>query len=156
MAVWWPISAARVSGLELQRRLQTAGSPFPLIFVTGHGDIRLAVEAMKAGAVDFLQKPFRDQPFLDAIERAVELSRAHHAASQRSREARAILTRLSPRKPRWRAGWRWAEPTRPLPGNWPSAGTPYMCTASTSWIKPMPAIQPIWPADPARRPDRAG
>ena len=75
------IRMPRVSGLELQRRLQAAGSPFPLIFVTGHGDVELAVEAMKAGAVDFLQKPFRDQPFLDAIERAVELSRAHHAAS---------------------------------------------------------------------------
>ena len=103
------IRMPRVSGLELQRRLQVAGSPFPLIFVTGHGDVELAVEAMKAGAVDFLQKPFRDQPFLDAIERAVELSRAHHAASQRSQEARAILARLSPRETevaRWLAlGW---------------------------------------------------
>ena len=48
-------------------------------------------------------------------------------------------------KRRWRAGWRWAGPTRRLPGNWRSANTPCMCTASTSWTRPTPAVRPTWP-----------
>lgn len=98
-----------MDGLAVIAAIRADDTQVPIIMITGHGSIELAVEAMKAGAVDFLQKPFRDQPFLDAIERAVELSRAHHAASQRSQEARAILTRLSPRETevaRWLAlGW---------------------------------------------------
>lgn len=88
----------RLSGLELQRRLNAADNPFPILFMTGHGDVELAVQAMKAGALDFLQKPFRDQPFLDAVERAVEYSREQHQASLRCSQARDMLTRLSPRE----------------------------------------------------------
>lgn len=92
------IRMPRISGLELQRRLAALESPWPIIFMTGHGDVDLAVQAMKDGAVDFLQKPFKDQAFLDAIERAVELSRTRQQASRRSSEARALLARLSPRE----------------------------------------------------------
>lgn len=92
------IRMPRVSGLELQRRLQAADSPFPIIFMTGHGDVELAVQAMKAGAVDFLQKPFKDQPFLDTVERAVQLSLARYAATQRHQAARATLDRLTARE----------------------------------------------------------
>jgi FixJ family two-component response regulator len=88
----------RISGLELQRRLQGSGSLFPVIFMTGHGDVELAVQAMKNGAVDFLQKPFKDQQFLDAVEAAVHLSLKRHAADQRCRDAREMLDRLSSRE----------------------------------------------------------
>lgn len=88
----------RISGLELQRRLRAAGSPFPIIFMTGHGEVDLAVQAMKNGAVDFLQKPFKDQLFLDTVERAVQLSLERHAANRRHQEAREALDRLTVRE----------------------------------------------------------
>ena len=77
-----------LSGLELQRELAEAGSQIPIIFMTGHGDIPLTVHAMKAGAIEFLPKPFRDQDLLDAIRQALEWDRtvrqqsAEHAAIQ--------------------------------------------------------------------------
>lgn len=92
------IRMPRISGLELQRRLATLDSPWPVVFITGHGDVDLAVQAMKDGAVDFLQKPFKDHAFLDAIERAVGLSRTRQEASRRCNEARELLARLSPRE----------------------------------------------------------
>ncbi len=92
------IRMPRVSGLELQRRLQATDSSFPIIFMTGHGDVELAVQAMKVGAVDFLQKPFKDQLFLDTVERAVQLSRERYAVTRRHHEARAVLDRLSVRE----------------------------------------------------------
>src|SRR5215469_10002722 len=63
------------SGLDLQRELAEAGVHLPIIFVTGHGDIPMSVQAMKAGAVEFLTKPFRDQTLLDAIRQAIECDR---------------------------------------------------------------------------------
>ncbi|MEJ8570719.1 response regulator transcription factor [Microbaculum marinum] len=63
------------SGLELQRELAAAGSAIPIIFVTGHGDIAMSVAAMKAGALEFLTKPFRDQDLLDAVHRGLEEDR---------------------------------------------------------------------------------
>src|SRR5579872_1897383 len=57
-----------ISGLDLQRELEALGVRIPLIFITGHGDIPMSVRAMKAGAVEFLTKPFRDQDLLDAIQ----------------------------------------------------------------------------------------
>lgn len=92
------IRMPRISGLELQRRLNAAGSAFPIVFMTGHGDVELAVQAMKAGAVDFLQKPFKDQAFLDTIERAVALSQTRYEAEIRRQQARDSLARLSPRE----------------------------------------------------------
>ncbi|MBS1132189.1 MAG: regulatory protein LuxR:Response regulator receiver [Proteobacteria bacterium] len=92
------IRMPRISGLELQRRLRAADSPFPIVFMTGHGEVELAVQAMKNGAVDFLQKPFKDQIFLDTVERAVQLSLERHAANRRHQEAREVLDRLSVRE----------------------------------------------------------
>ncbi|MBL8491770.1 MAG: response regulator transcription factor [Rhodocyclaceae bacterium] len=92
------IRMPRVSGLELQRRLNALRSPYPIVFMTGHGDVELAVQAMKAGAMDFLQKPFKDQVFLDTVERAVEASRARHEAESRRARAGALLALLSPRE----------------------------------------------------------
>jgi two-component system, LuxR family, response regulator FixJ len=92
------IRMPRISGIELQRRLGSANSPWPIVFMTGHGDIELAVQAMKDGAVDFLQKPFKDQLLLDTVEWAVCVSQARQQASQRCSEARELLARLSPRE----------------------------------------------------------
>jgi FixJ family two-component response regulator len=61
-----------MSGLDLQRELAAANNLIPIIFITGHGDIPMSVRAMKAGAVEFLPKPFRDQDLLDAIQQAIE------------------------------------------------------------------------------------
>jgi two-component system response regulator FixJ len=64
-----------ISGLECQQRLNDIQCPLPIIFITGHGDVPMAVEAMKKGALEFLQKPFREQELLDCIQHALELNR---------------------------------------------------------------------------------
>jgi FixJ family two-component response regulator len=74
-----------LSGLEVQRELALAGNHIPIIFITGHGDIPMSVRAMKAGAVEFLTKPFRDQDLLDAVQQAIE--RDAEALKQRSQTA---------------------------------------------------------------------
>src|SRR6266705_557631 len=65
-----------LSGLDLQRELANTNATLPIIFLTGHGDFPMSVRAMKAGAVEFLTKPFRDQDLLDAIWNAIERDRA--------------------------------------------------------------------------------
>src|SRR5258706_2008515 len=67
------------SGLDLQRELGRMSAPIPIIFVTGHADIPMSVQAMKAGAVEVLTKPFRDQQLVDAIQQAIARDRAHRA-----------------------------------------------------------------------------
>lgn len=69
------IRLPRMSGLDFQSQLQSVGVSVPIIFMTGHGDIPMSVQAMKAGAVDFLAKPFRDQEMLDAVSVAIERDR---------------------------------------------------------------------------------
>ena len=81
------------SGLDLQHYLIRNGSPKPIIFLTGHGDIPMTVQAMKAGAVDFLTKPFRDQTLLDAVAVAIERDIAQMADARR---AKAISSDLRP------------------------------------------------------------
>ncbi len=65
------IRMPRMSGLDLQEKLNEQGSPLPIIFITGHGDIQMAVEAMRRGALDFIRKPFREQDLLDRINEAL-------------------------------------------------------------------------------------
>jgi FixJ family two-component response regulator len=72
-----------LSGLELQGSVSRLGTGMPVIVVTGFGDVRMAVQAMKAGAIDFLEKPFRDQDMLDAIASALDADRAHRAGGAR-------------------------------------------------------------------------
>jgi FixJ family two-component response regulator len=79
-----------LSGLDLQRRTGDAGIEIPIVFITGHGDIPMSVRAMKAGAVEFLTKPFRDQDLLDAIQLALERDR-------KARHQRAALDELRSR-----------------------------------------------------------
>jgi len=69
-----------LSGLDLQKRMAESKMEIPIIFITGHGDIPMTVQAMKAGAVEFLTKPFRDQELLDAIQQALERDRLARAA----------------------------------------------------------------------------
>jgi FixJ family two-component response regulator len=87
-----------IGGLELQRELTAAHNQIPIIFITGHGDIPMSVRAMKAGAVEFLPKPFRDQDLLDAIQLA--LARSEEALQQRSivAELRRRHEKLTPRE----------------------------------------------------------
>ena len=87
-----------VSGLDLQRDLMDADIRIPIIFITGHGDIPMSVRAMKAGAVEFLTKPFRDQDLLDAISQALERDRAHRSQYSEMAELRRRFKELTPRE----------------------------------------------------------
>jgi FixJ family two-component response regulator len=106
-----------VNGLEFQQVLAKAGIHIPIVFITGHGDIPMSVRAMKAGAVDFLPKPFRDQDMLDAVSRALRQDRERRNGEQagsrlrhrydsltrREREIMALVTSKS------RTNWRSAK-----------------------------------------------
>jgi len=87
-----------LSGLELQQRLAEGDRAMPIIFITGHGDIPMTVQAMKAGAVEFLSKPFRDQALLDAIQQALARDRAAHEQRAQSEELRRRYRSLTPRE----------------------------------------------------------
>ena len=87
-----------MSGLELQEQLASLGSTLPIIFITAHGDVPMAVEAVKAGAMDFVQKPFRDQELIDKIQVALaENARVRKKLEDRSRIAERIAS-LTPRE----------------------------------------------------------
>ena len=87
-----------MSGLELQQQLNLRGAIIPVIFITGHGDIPMAVEAMQHGAFDFLQKPFRDQDLIDRIQRALERDARNRAALAQHERIRASFDSLTPRE----------------------------------------------------------
>jgi len=87
-----------VSGLDFQAELSQAGIHVPIIFITGHGDIPMTVRAMKAGAVEFLTKPFRDQDLLDAVQIALERDRGQRSLDKTLREVRAHFEALTPRE----------------------------------------------------------
>jgi FixJ family two-component response regulator len=87
-----------LSGLDLQRRLADGDLTMPIIFITGYGDIPMTVQAMKAGAVEFLTKPFRDQDLLDAIHQALARDRTAHAQRAKSEDLRRRYRALTPRE----------------------------------------------------------
>jgi FixJ family two-component response regulator len=87
-----------VSGLEFQAELTKANSQIPIIFITGHGDIPMTVKAMKAGAVEFLTKPFRDQDLLDAVQAALEHAKSAHESEKAASELKAKFNSLTPRE----------------------------------------------------------
>jgi FixJ family two-component response regulator len=87
-----------ISGLDFQGELTKSGIKLPIIFMTGFGDVPMSVRAMKAGAVDFLTKPFRDQDMLDAVGRAIENDRARRSNEDAMSEIRARFELLTPRE----------------------------------------------------------
>jgi FixJ family two-component response regulator len=87
-----------VNGLEFQQALAKAGINVPIVFMTGHGDIPMSVKAMKAGAVDFLQKPFRDQDMLDAVTRALDQDRKRRDGEQAASKLRLLFDSLTRRE----------------------------------------------------------
>jgi len=87
-----------LSGLDLQRALSESDAHIPVIFITGHGDIPMSVRAMKAGAVEFLTKPFRDQDLIDAISQALELDRAERQKRAELSDLRGRYESLTPRE----------------------------------------------------------
>ncbi len=86
------------SGLEFQRELIHAGIELPIVFITGHGDIPMSVTAMKAGAIEFLTKPFRDQDFLDAVHSGIDVDRNRRAELAILAELRERYNSLTPRE----------------------------------------------------------
>jgi two-component system, LuxR family, response regulator FixJ len=87
-----------MSGLELQQQLNLRGATIPVIFITGHGDIPMAVEAMQHGAFDFLQKPFRDQDLIDRIQKALAKDAKTRTALKEHERIRRRLETLTPRE----------------------------------------------------------
>ena len=87
-----------MSGLELQQELNARKVEIPIVFITGHGDVPMAVNAMKAGAVDFLTKPFRNRDLLDRIEAALGSARAGFRDHEKLRDTRARYATLTPRE----------------------------------------------------------
>jgi FixJ family two-component response regulator len=87
-----------LSGLDLQKRLAEINLDIPIIFITGHGDVPTSVKAMKAGAIEFLTKPFDDQELLDAIQKAIESNREARRQEAEMAELRARYQLLTPRE----------------------------------------------------------
>jgi FixJ family two-component response regulator len=87
-----------MSGLELQQRLNEIHAIVPIVFITGHGDVPMAVEAMQHGAVDFIQKPFRDQDLIDRINQALEKDRDNRAGLRERDAIRRRMQQLTPRE----------------------------------------------------------
>jgi len=87
-----------LSGLDLQRHLAERDITKPIVFLTGHGDIAMSVQAMKAGAIDFLTKPVRDQSFLDAVSRAIASDLSRRATAEETRKSVELYECLTPRE----------------------------------------------------------
>lgn len=87
-----------MSGLDFQREMDRLNIQLPVIFITAHGDVPTSVRAMKAGAIEFLSKPFRDQDLLDAIQAGIEKNRAQRAAAEADADLRQRFETLNPRE----------------------------------------------------------
>ena len=87
-----------MSGLELQDRLLERKSPLPIVFITGHGDVPLAVDTMKKGAMDFIQKPFKEDQLVPLVERMLEQARALFTEHQQAASRDALLAKLTGRE----------------------------------------------------------
>lgn len=87
-----------MSGLELQEEIVRRGVMLPVIIITGHGDVPLAVRAMKAGAIDFIEKPFDDERILTSVARALEVGHRTRSKTAEAKAAQDLLDRLTPRE----------------------------------------------------------
>ena len=92
------IRMPQMNGLELVRRLRAAGVELPVIVITGHGDLPMAIEAMRAGVIDFLEKPFDDEALLASVRRAIDGHAETHRRDAERRRFEAMLATLSPRE----------------------------------------------------------
>ncbi|SIQ20410.1 response regulator transcription factor [Pseudacidovorax sp. RU35E] len=92
------IRMAGMSGLELQDKLIERKSPLPIVVITGHGDVPMAVDSMKKGAMDFIQKPFNDEALVSLVERMLEHARTAFAQYQQSASRDALLSKLTGRE----------------------------------------------------------
>ncbi|MDH3355687.1 MAG: response regulator [Chromatiales bacterium] len=92
------VRMASMSGLELQARLAAEESHPPIVIITGHGDVQMAVKAIQAGAVDFLEKPFNDQALLDSVHHAIEKDLSQRGEALKLADIRTRLKRLTPRE----------------------------------------------------------
>jgi FixJ family two-component response regulator len=92
------IRMPRMTGLELQERLNELGSLLPIIFITGHGDIPMAVDAMRRGALDFIRKPFREQDLLERINEALDLESGRREKELDFQNLRSLIDSLSARE----------------------------------------------------------
>ena len=92
------IRMPQMSGLEIQQHLNRAGTTLPVVFISGHGDVPMAVQAMRDGAFDFLTKPFRDQQLLDCINQALAQDAENRAAVERHADIRDRCESLTPRE----------------------------------------------------------
>ena len=87
-----------MTGLELQTRLLESGSPLPIMFITGHGDVPMAVDTMKKGAMDFIQKPFKEDQLVPLVERMLDQARDAFAEHQSAASRGALMARLTLRE----------------------------------------------------------
>ncbi|MDD2547501.1 MAG: response regulator, partial [Burkholderiaceae bacterium] len=87
-----------MTGLELQDRLIERKSPLPIVFITGHGDVPMAVNSMKKGALDFIQKPFKEEELVGLVERMLECAREAFAGHQQAASRDALLSKLTGRE----------------------------------------------------------
>jgi two-component system, LuxR family, response regulator FixJ len=92
------IRMPEMSGLELQEELTRRGISLPVIVITGHGDVPLAVRAMRAGAIDFIEKPFDDEILLASIHKALEVGRRERNRSAEAQQALELISQLTPRE----------------------------------------------------------
>ena len=87
-----------MTGLELQSRLIEVGSPLPIVFITGHGDVPMAVDSMKKGAMDFIQKPFKEDQLVSLVERMLDQAKDSFAEFQSAASRDALMARLTLRE----------------------------------------------------------
>ena len=87
-----------MSGLELQDKLIERKSPLPVVFITGHGDVPMAVSSMKKGAMDFVEKPFKEEELLSLVERMLEKARVSFSQQQEAQSREALMSRLTSRE----------------------------------------------------------
>jgi FixJ family two-component response regulator len=87
-----------MTGMELQDKLIERRSPLPMVFITGHGDVPMAVESMKKGALDFIQKPFQEPALLTVVERMLEKARESFSGHQQAASREALLSKLTGRE----------------------------------------------------------
>ena len=87
-----------MSGLELQDKLLERKSPLPIVFITGHGDVPMAVNTMKKGAMDFIEKPFKEDALVALVERMLDEARTAFSSSQEAASREALLSRLTTRE----------------------------------------------------------